>query len=92
MQHCNSVFRYAKRVEFAWCIGVFGGFSSILTNSMGPLLNIFLITHQVSGPACHAVCPRISTHWGSNPYVMVWYGLGMVRVVWYGVVGYGRSL
>jgi uncharacterized membrane protein YfcA len=34
---------YADSIWFAALIGVLGGFATILTNSMGPLLNVFLL-------------------------------------------------
>merc|ERR1740130_1172524 len=33
---------------FAWIIGIAGGFATILTNSMGPLLNVFLLSQKMS--------------------------------------------
>eukprot|EP00035_Acanthoeca_spectabilis_P022964 m.446879 g.446879 ORF g.446879 m.446879 type:complete len:356 (-) comp19435_c0_seq1:276-1343(-) len=34
---------YADSIWFAWVIGILGGLATILTNSMGPLLNVFLL-------------------------------------------------
>jgi uncharacterized membrane protein YfcA len=38
---------YAHSVAFACLIGLTGGFATILTNSMGPMLNVFFLTLQV---------------------------------------------
>lgn len=35
---------YARAVWFASVVGVTGGFATVLTNSMGPMLNIYLLT------------------------------------------------
>jgi len=35
---------YATSLWFAWLVGIVGGFATILTNSMGPMLNVFLLT------------------------------------------------
>lgn len=35
---------YAKTMWFTSIVGVIGGFATILTNSMGPMLNVFLLT------------------------------------------------
>ena len=32
---------------FACVVGVVGGFATILTNSMGPMLNVYLLTLQL---------------------------------------------
>merc|ERR1719171_685032 len=37
---------YATSMWFAGLVGFIGGFATILTNSMGPMLNIFLLTNQ----------------------------------------------
>lgn len=38
---------YATSLWFATVVGVIGGFATILTNSMGPMLNVYLLTLQL---------------------------------------------
>lgn len=40
----DGVPAYAKTLWFTSIVGVIGGFATILTNSMGPMLNVFLLT------------------------------------------------
>jgi uncharacterized membrane protein YfcA len=40
----DSVPPYAESLWFVTLIGLIGGFATILTNSMGPMLNVFLLT------------------------------------------------
>ena len=40
----DGVPAYARSIWFACTVGVVGGFATILTNSMGPMLNVFLLT------------------------------------------------
>jgi hypothetical protein len=42
-----SVPAYAASLWFAAVVGVIGGFATILTNSMGPMLNVYLLTLQL---------------------------------------------
>lgn len=37
---------YATSIKFAVIVGLIGGFATILTNSMGPLLNVYLLAHR----------------------------------------------
>jgi uncharacterized membrane protein YfcA len=37
---------YATSTRFAVVVGLLGGFATILTNSMGPLLNVYLLAHR----------------------------------------------
>ena len=37
---------YATSIKFAAIVGLIGGFATILTNSMGPLLNVYLLAHR----------------------------------------------
>lgn len=39
---------YANSLWFACVVGVIGGFATILTNSMGPMLNVYLLTLRLS--------------------------------------------
>jgi len=39
---------YAESLWFACIVGVIGGFATILTNSMGPMLNVYLLTLRLS--------------------------------------------
>ena len=40
----DAVPAYARSLWFACVVGVVGGFATILTNSMGPMLNVYLLT------------------------------------------------
>jgi len=60
----SGVPAFATSIWFAAIIGVVGGFATILTNSMGPLLNVYLLTLQLD-PATF-VGTRVSCCW---PYV-----------------------
>jgi uncharacterized membrane protein YfcA len=40
----DEVPAYATTYWFAWLIGLTGGVATVLTNSMGPMLNVFLLT------------------------------------------------
>jgi len=43
----DGVPAYATSVWFVSVVGVVGGFATILTNSMGPMLNVYLLTLQL---------------------------------------------
>jgi len=38
---------WAESAWFAGVVGIVGGFATILTNSMGPMLNVFLLTQKL---------------------------------------------
>ena len=59
-----SVPAYAQSVWFAGLVGVVGGFATILTNSMGPILNVYLLALQL-GPS-EFVGTRVCTCFGGT--------------------------
>jgi hypothetical protein len=44
----TKVAAYAESIWFACIIGIIGGFATILTNSMGPMLNVYLLSLKLS--------------------------------------------
>ena len=50
--------RYATSTRFAVVVGLLGGFATILTNSMGPLLNVYLLAHRYEPKVISTWVPR----------------------------------
>ena len=51
-QPADIVPAYAHSIWFAWLVGLTGGFATILVNSMGPMLNVYLLTLQYVASQC----------------------------------------